>query len=152
MISTMLYIAGLLVIIVIYLIIQFSLFVPEPKGLRGLLYHKVIPSGKSDFLSVTASQLEKQLQYMLKKGYNIISLSQCINCIKYGTPLPKKPLLLTFDDGYKNNFTELYPLLVKYKMKAAIFLVSDFIQSGNSKSQYLNAEDIKKMDPGIVEF
>jgi len=70
-------------------------------GLRVLMYHKVAKE-KTDFLTVSEEQLKMQLNW-LKGHYNFISLKQLTNFIKKNEPLPDKPLLITFDDGYLNN-------------------------------------------------
>lgn len=129
----------------------------ENKSLCVLLYHKISLAGKTDYLTVTTTQLEKHLQIIKKNGYNTILFSDLVNYVTHKTYLPPKPLLLTFDDGYKNNYSFAYPLLKRYEMKAGIFLVSEFVQTGynnhNAKSrEYLHINDLKDMDPALIEF
>lgn len=127
------------------------------KRLRVLLYHKV-SAAKSDRLTVCAAQLEKHLQIIQQKDYNTILLSDLVNYVTHKADLPPKPLLLTFDDGYKNNYTVAYQLLKKYQVKANIFLVSNFLRTGKvnhdteDDEKYMHINDLKKMDPAIIEF
>jgi len=133
------------------MICQFSY---RENGLRVLMYHKTIDTGQADSLTVTSEQLEEQFQFLLHEGYNCVSLQEVINHISNGSPLKKRPMILTFDDGYKNNFTVLYPLLQKYKLKAVIFLVPGYVEiseAGNG-TEYLNIKDIRAMDPNVIEF
>ena len=113
-----------------------------------LMYHKVDNDVPPDFLTISTKQLEKQFQYLQGKGFTTILLSDLLNNFLGKKALPPKPVLLTFDDGFKNNFTDLYPLLVRYNFKASIFLVSDFIGQPN----YLSADEIKNMDKNLIEF
>lgn len=125
----------------------------KKNGLRVLMYHKTIDTGPTDLLTVTSRQLEEQFRFFSQEGYNCVSLQEVINHISTGSPLKDKPLMLTFDDGYKNNLTVLYPLLQKYNLKAVIFLVPGYIQKAEAKgSEYMNINDIQSMRPDIVEF
>jgi hypothetical protein len=125
----------------------------KKNDLRVLMYHKTIESGSTDLLTVTRRQLEEQFQFFQREGYNCVSVREIINHIQTGSPLKEKPLLLTFDDGYKNNLTVLYPLLQKYNLKAVIFLVPGYIEKAEQTGQeYMNISEIQSMDPGIVEF
>ncbi|HKO81294.1 MAG TPA: polysaccharide deacetylase family protein [Chitinophagaceae bacterium] len=119
-----------------------------------LMYHKTIDTGHTDLLTVTRHQLEEQFQFFLREGYNCVSLKEIIDHISTGSPLKKKSLLLTFDDGYRNNLTVLYPLLQQYNLKAVIFLVPGYIEKAEAKKglEYLDIKDIHVMDPGVVEF
>ena len=119
-----------------------------------LMYHKVENVARGDGLMVTTAQLESQFLYLKKKRFNTISLSMLIDHAVYGKPLPENPILISFDDGYKNNFTFLYPLLTKYNLKANIFLVADFIQTGKQANGdgYLHIKDINTMSQDVVEF
>ena len=123
------------------------------KSLPVLMYHQVISNGEPDALCVTTEQLTKQLQHICDKGYTAISVQQLIDHYYLKTPLPKKPVLLTFDDGYQNNFTNLYPLLIKLNLKATIFLTPHFIaQHSIGSNTYLSFEEIKQMDEKYIEF
>lgn len=120
-----------------------------------LMYHKVDDEVPPDYLTVSTKQLKKQLQYLNKNNFTCILLGDLISYVKNKKKLPLKPVLLTFDDGYKNNYTNLYSLLREYNCKANIFLVADFIETDNTKiseNKYLSVSDIKKMKSDIIEF
>ncbi|WP_315817158.1 polysaccharide deacetylase family protein [Paraflavitalea speifideaquila] len=121
------------------------------------MYHKVCANGTADLLTVPANVLESQLHYLQQEGYQTILLSELVNHIRLGSPLPEKPVLITFDDGYRDNFTTAYPIFEKFGMKTNIFLVPAFLQEAVGKgtmgtSPYLWLEDIEAMDPGLVEY
>jgi peptidoglycan/xylan/chitin deacetylase (PgdA/CDA1 family) len=125
--------------------------------LRVLMYHKVSDNGHKDGLTVTSSDLDEQFRFLKQQGYTSILLSDLTNYVLYGTHLPPKPVLITFDDGYRDNYTIMYPILLKHGLKANIFLVPAFLQTtpdGTSADgeTYLQVSDLHAMDPGKVEY
>jgi peptidoglycan/xylan/chitin deacetylase (PgdA/CDA1 family) len=117
------------------------------------MYHKISAHGIADPLTVPVNHLEAQLHYLKQEGYNTIQLSDLVKYIRQGTPLPEKPVLITFDDGYRDNFTAGYPLFERYGLKANIFLVPTFLKERAAEaSDYLSLEDMQAMDPRLVEY
>ena len=116
-------------------------------GLRVLMYHKVAKL-ETDFLTVSEEQLKMQLNW-LKNRYNFITLHQLTNFIKKNEPLPEKPLLITFDDGYLNNYTIAYPIFKALKIPFSIFLVGDFVgkklMHDNQEQEFLTTSQLIEM-------
>ncbi len=125
-------------------------------GLPVLMYHKVIDAGFPDYLTITTQELERQFRHLNKKKYTSIFLSDLLDHLNENKKLSSKSILLTFDDGYKNNYTHLYPLLKKYGLKANIFLVAGFIQSSvdntSDQTDFLHIDDIRKMSSDTIQF
>jgi peptidoglycan/xylan/chitin deacetylase (PgdA/CDA1 family) len=119
-----------------------------------LMYHDITLNQQTDSLTVSYAHLENQLAYVTQKGYQTISLQQLSGYIRAGEPLPKKSLLITFDDGYQSNVDVLQPLLEKYKQRAVIFLVADFIDKAGEHAtrNYLSASVIQRANPEVLEF
>jgi peptidoglycan/xylan/chitin deacetylase (PgdA/CDA1 family) len=119
-----------------------------------LMYHDITVDRQVDDLTVSHVELEAQLAYLSKKGYRSISLQQLSAHILSSEPLPKKSLLITFDDGYQSNVSMLQPLLEKYNHRAVIFLVADFIgKSGeHAIKNYLSTSAIQLANPNVLEF
>ena len=118
-----------------------------PKGIRApvLMYHAVSDDtwGIKE-LFVRPSEMEKQLKYLVDHGYTTVTFEDLdrIDSIK-------KPVFLTFDDGYKDNYEELFPLLKKYNCKATVFMISGKL----GKKHYLTEEMIREMaDSGLVSI
>ncbi len=82
-------------------------------------------------LSVTPQTFERHLQYFAEHGYRTISLYDLHAHLKDGIPLPPKPVILTFDDGYLDAYTNAFPLLQQYGMTGTFFIVTDFINYQN---------------------
>ncbi len=121
-------------------------------GLRVLMYHKVAKL-ETDFLTVSEEQLKMQLHW-LKNRYNFITLHQLTNFIKKNEPLPEKPLLITFDDGYLNNYTIAYPIFKALKIPFSIFLVGDFVgkklMHDNQVQEFLNTSQLIEMQDFVT--
>lgn len=110
-----------------------------------LMYHAV-----SDYLwgipelFVSPSDLEEQLQALLDRGYTPITFEDLdrVNEIQ-------KPVMLTFDDGYDDNYTELFPLLKQYNVKATVFVIVNDL----GKAHKLTRAQVKEMsDSGLVSI
>jgi len=64
----------------------------------------------------------------LRKNYDVVSLDTILNFIKKGKDLPKKPVAITFDDGYYSVYQNAYPVLRKYRFPAAVFITTGYVQ------------------------
>ena len=108
--------------------IAFLLSLFGKKGVIILTYHRV-DSVAEPFSAVSLKNFEKQIGYLAQRK-KVISLEELIINIQKGIELPKGCVVITFDDGYKNNYTNAYPILKKYNMPFTIFLATDYIGSG----------------------
>lgn len=116
-------------------------------GFRVLMYHKISES-ETDFLTVTTAQLTQQLGW-IKKHFTVVSLKDVIQYIKTGTILPDNALLITFDDGYRNNYTLAYPIFKQFELPFSIFLVNSFIgktlKHDHQLQEFLNPSELIEM-------
>ncbi|MGB3494819.1 MAG: polysaccharide deacetylase family protein [Elainellaceae cyanobacterium] len=78
-----------------------------------LMYHDILPR-KEVFFDVTPEEFEQHLQMIEESGLTPISLDHLVSHLRSGVPLPAKPVLLTFDDGYLGHYDYVFPLLKKY--------------------------------------
>ena len=92
-------------------------------------------------LSVTPVEFDKQMHYLSDNQYNTITMLDLVNALKNTTPLPKKSIILTFDDGYTDFYTNAFPILKKYNLKAENYVISGFIDH----YRYLSSSQIKEM-------
>jgi peptidoglycan/xylan/chitin deacetylase (PgdA/CDA1 family) len=96
------------------------------------MYHYIsVPPPDADKyridLSVAPDQFESHLRYLQEQGYTTISLHDLVYYLTRGNPLPPKPIVLTFDDGYSDNYTNAFPLLWKYGFIGTFFIITDFV-------------------------
>lgn len=92
-----------------------------------LCYH-VVSEGKASTLYTPHWKLEEHLKTLKANGYTAITPKQLYEAYFMKKPLPKKPIMITFDDGYFDNYTRGYPLLKKYDMQATIFIIGGNIK------------------------
>jgi len=93
------------------------------------MYHHVSMSDRE--LNVKPDIFEDQLRVLSRKGWKSITGDEFLNFIRDPKGKPKKCVLLTFDDGFADNFVFAYPLLKKYGMKAMLFIATDFIDEND---------------------
>lgn len=89
-------------------------------------------------LSVTPAVFEEQLKILRDEGYQSITLDDLSASWKGKYTMPKKPVILTFDDGYDDFYTNAYPLLQKYQVKATAYIVPNFL----NKAHYMTSAQI----------
>lgn len=132
----------------------------ESVELPILMYHSILDStAKAGDYVITPAVLEADLLYLREQGYETVLISDLIRYVNGEGDLPEKPVLLTFDDGYYNNYSYLYPLLQKYDMKAVISIIgkcTEYFSSGEEKMNnnyaYLTWKQLEEMlDSGLVE-
>jgi len=119
---------------------------PEGYRVPVLMYHAVSDDtwGIRE-LFVSPADMEAQLQYLQENGFTTIHFSDLARIDQI-----EKPVLLTFDDGYLDNYTELFPLLQKYNAKATIFAITKSI---GVHHLYFTWEQAREMaDSGLVEI
>lgn len=124
-----------------------------------LMYHRVDYDEEGLDWVVAPPVFERQLAFLRRQGYTGLTASQLADGLEGKIALPPKPVLITFDDGYTDNYTTAWPLLQKYGFNATIFLVSDYIGQDNRFDRGLSRlcptmplEQIRAMQKGGIEF
>jgi peptidoglycan/xylan/chitin deacetylase (PgdA/CDA1 family) len=121
--------------------------------LRVLMYHSVSGTGERGDLSVDKGQLESHFRYLHTHGYSSILLSQLVDALDGKSVLPQRPVLVTFDDGFRDNYELAYPLAERYRIRINLFVVPAFIRQGSYREiPCMTAGDIQNMDPDLVEI
>ncbi|OYV26086.1 MAG: hypothetical protein B7W98_03375, partial [Parcubacteria group bacterium 20-58-5] len=100
-----------------------------------LVYHIVRPSYPSDSAAVralaqTPEVFDAQMQYLKDAGYHVVSFGALENYFRDGTPLPAKPVIISFDDGWGDQFNYAFPILEKYQYTATFFVFTNPIGKG----------------------
>ena len=91
------------------------------------------PAWKWNYLTTPYKQFETQIKWLKMCGYNAIHFDQYYDYIFNGRSLPKNPVILTFDDGYVDNYIFAYPIMKKYGMVGTVYVNSDFIDPRDIK-------------------
>lgn len=125
-----------------------------------LMYHSLTDKAqKVNTYTVSASAFESDLKYIKDNGYTTVTLNEVIDFVDGKGGLPDKPIVITFDDGFRNNLTIALPLLEKYDMKAVVSIVGSYsekfaaLDDKNPDYAYLDWNDIKQLnESGRVEI
>jgi len=128
-----------------------------PTGKAAILMYHSIDHNKV-FFTVTPENFRKQMDLLYKEKYSIISLGELAGLIIDKRAIPLKTVVLTFDDGYQDNYFNAFPILKKYNFPATIFLATGFIgknriSSSGATLKILNWDQIIEMhNSGLVDF
>lgn len=100
-------------------------------------------------LSVSPNNFEEQMKYLQENGFTTITLDTLYLALKKQVFLPNKAVVLTFDDGYADFYSNAYPILLKYGLRATAFIPTGLIGQG----YYLSWSQIKEMSAsGLITF
>ena len=101
------------------------------RRVRILLYHKVcdLPEGKYRDHAVPPASFARQMEFLFQNRFNVITLEQFLEYKEKNIKPPPKSVIITFDDGYMENYINAYPILERYNFKATFFIVTDYIDS-----------------------
>ncbi len=115
-----------------------------------IMYHDILPK-KEVFFDVTPQELDQHLRLLQENGVTPISLDQLVSHLRTGLPLPEKPILLTFDDGYGGHYKYVYPLLKKYRYPA-VFAIYTAKVGVNTGRTHVTWEQLRQMavDPLVT--
>ncbi|WP_425060043.1 hypothetical protein SCACP_06880 [Sporomusa carbonis] len=117
-------------------------------GIPVLNYHEV-EDNVNNPLALTVRDFDDQMAYLHARGYTTITPDQLLNYLNAGGKLPDKSILITFDDGYVNNYTNAYPILKKYGFTATFFLITDVI---GHNPWYMNWDQVREMQEQGFQF
>ena len=130
------------------------------RGVPVLMYHAFSEDGEQDRFVLTKKSFARQLRLLALLRYRVIALDQLAGLLRDGSPLPKRAVVITIDDGYRDNFEIAYPLLRRHGYPASLFPVSERIEGGNdwdvegavAGRPMLSLQQIKEMRAGGIDF
>ena len=142
--------ASILILSLIMIILITFNILPEPEGFPILEYHMVTetPSIDAGRYNVPPSDFNAQLDYLQQNGYNTITMQEYVLAKQGKMPLPDNPIILTFDDGYADNYEYMMPILRAHKMKAVVYVIANEI----GKPGYLTIEQLREMQGRGIEI
>lgn len=137
--------------------------VSEEKGiaLPVLMYHQVLdlPSKLGKYV-VSPAELESDMKLLTDMGFETVTVNDLIDFCDGKRNLPKKPVMLTFDDGYETDYINVFPLLQKYNMKAVFSVVGSYAEKYSEPNidkhinyAHLSWDEMREMSKsGLCEF
>lgn len=118
-----------------------------PEGVSILMYH-MIGDMKNNSAVMTEDNLRIQMQYLKDHGYHPITMQELYDYVTKGEKLPSKPVCITFDDGYLDSYTIVYPMMKEFGYPWTLFLITDYVGKSYNRMTW---EQLKEMaDSGAV--
>jgi peptidoglycan/xylan/chitin deacetylase (PgdA/CDA1 family) len=126
-----------------------------------LMYHRIeeVPS-HPDYLPnyVRPDEFVEHLEALRKWGYTPVALEDLLEANDVCVGTPSRPVVLTFDDGFRSTFDIAWPILQRYEARATVFLVADYLELMNPldwsepPAPFLNKIEILQMQTGGIRF
>lgn len=138
--------------VIIFLAALYSFWLTPKYTVPILMYHSI--GYEKDSFYVNPENFTKQMEYIKKNGYEVMTLDELVKAIRDKKPFKKNKVVITFDDGYRDNFQYAYPVLKRLGFSATIFLVTDFI-SGTfavTGKGFLSWDEVMTMSKERVSF
>ena len=118
------------------------------KGIPVLMYHS-IDYEKGNELRVPKEKFRQQMSLLKEKGYTTLTLNELYGFFINGNPIPEKSVVITFDDGYVDNYYNAYPILKEFHFNAVVFVITNNI---DKVKNYLTSDQIIELDNNGVEI
>jgi peptidoglycan/xylan/chitin deacetylase (PgdA/CDA1 family) len=131
-IASILYYSGLLA-----LIARMSARIRPKYGITVLLYHRVLETDDEswaftqDGMNTSVRSFRSQMQF-LRKHYKVTSLTNLCTWLRNGQQIPNRTVVITFDDGWRDNFQCAYPILKEFRLPATIFVSTGYTESNRT--------------------
>ena len=143
-------IAALLVVTLVagYALVEARLTAQDP-GVPVLLFHQVVRGDPRFPMQISESLFRTQIAYLRWRGFHFATTAEVGAYLAGSLTLPRRTVLITFDDGYADNYDVAYPILRRYGARATVFTIASLI----GKSGYLTPAQVGEMKAsGLVEF
>lgn len=95
-----------------------------PQGVSILMYH-MVGDLKDNAAVITEANFRLQMQYLKDHGYHPITMQELYDYVTKGAALPERPVCITFDDGYRDTYTVVYPIMKEFGYPWTLFLITD---------------------------
>ena len=109
-----------------------------------LYYHEVVPNGEgASYQKIEEKKFEEQMKYLADNGYTSMFFSELSN------KLPKKPVIISFDDGFKSVYQKAYPIMQKYGIKGNVYLPTAYV---GEDEHFMTWEEVKDLTENGFEM
>lgn len=118
------------------------------RGICILVYH-CIGYEKNNTLMIPKQQFRQQMKYIKDNGYSTITLDEFSKFMLENKPIPKKSVIITFDDGYVDNYQYAYPILKEFNLKATVFAIPNTIDKNKN---YMTLTQLKELQANGIDI
>lgn len=114
----------------------------DNRGVPVICYHSITDDPKiKNPIVIYKEKLREHLQALKDNGYTTLTMAQLNDYLFKDKPIPEKSVVITFDDGYKDNYVNAFPILKELNINATIFVIQSYV----NQDPYLTADEIKEM-------
>lgn len=117
-----------------------------------MMYHHVDEEGKDRADTISPERFRQHMEYLKVNGYQVIGLDELVQGIKARQKFPHNTVVITFDDGYEDNFLYAFPILKEYRYPVTIFVCPDFIGKEIRGESFLSWEELEIMKNAGISF
>ncbi|WPC41997.1 polysaccharide deacetylase family protein [Clostridium sp. JS66] len=118
------------------------------KSVPVIMYHSIDYEAGNE-LRVPKEKFREQMKYLKDNGYTTLTLGELYNFMSNNKPVPEKSVVLTFDDGYKDNYENAYPVLKEFGFKATVFIITNCIDKDKG---FLTSAQLKEMQHNGIDI
>jgi len=138
-----------IILVVILSLVGFCFYLRTNYVVPILMYHRITQQGDLPLLNVSPESFRWQMRFLKEHNYNVISLSSLVQAMKDKKPLPRNTVVITFDDGYEDNYISAYPTIEEYDLPVTIFMIAGYV----NRSDYLTYPQMREMlSSGLVDI
>lgn len=136
-------------ILIMFVIISYFFYFKEDK-VAILTYHNVVDVIEGDLettVDISVEKFEKQIKWLHKHGFKTLTMDELYEWKVNNKKIPRKSIVITFDDGWKSYYTKAIPILEKYNMKSSVFVVWKYTKNSTDTFEdiYMNLNDINNI-------
>lgn len=106
------------------------------KGVRILTYHRVTDAHPKERLCVPVANFARQMRYLRLLGFQTVTLAQVHRAFHGQGHLPPRPIVVSFDDGFEDNWLHAHPILARHGFRGVFFIPSDFIEASGAHQHH----------------
>ena len=120
--------------------IEYINIAPEEVRIPILMYHSISDEDPSNNLLVPPAMFEEQMAWLEANNFTAMNLDEALEAMETGK-VPKRPVVITLDDGYADNYSSAFPSLKNHNLKATFFIITDGVDNG----YYMSSDNLKEM-------
>ncbi len=135
--------ASIIVLLIVVSAVGLFLWSKDKYAVPVLMYHNITPPDSEHQMNYVSPQsFDRQMEFLKRNGFQVLTLSEFVEGIRASRDFHRKSVVITFDDGYADNYTDAFPVLKKYGFPATVFMIADRV----GDTGYVTWESLREMD------